>query len=80
MVSATRTKEGHAMKYASTFFAVLLVAGWFSVPALYADGGSGDARRGQPVEEQTGEVLTAEGGGGDRGGQPMDDAHDIRLV
>jgi hypothetical protein len=71
-----RTKGGHAMKYASRLLAVLLVAGLFGTPMLYADGG-GDLG-GQRVDEQTGEILVVDRGG-DYSGQPIEEAHDLPL-
>jgi hypothetical protein len=64
-----RTKEGHAMKYASMLLAVLLVARSLGMPTLYADGG-GDYSEPPAVEDGT--IILADGGG-DLGGQPIDE-------
>ena len=64
------------MKYASTLLAVLLVTGLFGVPALFADSG-GDYSEPPPVEDGT--VILADAGG-DRGGQPVEEARDIALA
>jgi hypothetical protein len=57
------------MKYASMLLAVLLVAGSFGTPLLYADGG-GDYS--DPPAVEAGTVMLADGGG-DLGDQPVDE-------
>jgi hypothetical protein len=72
----TKTKEGYTMRYMARLFAVLLVAGSFGVPALYADGG-GDYSEPPTVEN---DAIVLADGGGDRSGPPAEEANENVLV
>jgi hypothetical protein len=74
---ARKTKEGHTMRYMARVFAVLLVVGLLGVPALYAEDG-GDYSEPPVVDNDT--MMLADGGG-DLGGQPVDEPLDeIRVA